>query len=639
MKIKLLLACLLPMLSCLAQVPYREASIAESEMKSKSKIMNIVSNANTANYDMTYQKLEFTVNPLVYAPYISGKVTSTFTALSNMNTVTFDLAKALNVSSVKRNNQPLTYTQNTSNELVINLGTAVAAGTSATVEIIYAGNAPQGQEAFTRDTHNGSPIIYTLSEPFGSSDWWPCKEDLTDKIDSIDVYITAPTQFVSVSNGLEISQTINGNSKTTHFKHNYPIPAYLVAIAVTDYVIIEQEAGTSPNNFPIINYIYPESVDFVEDQLEVTLPIMDLFESLFQTYPFSTEKYGHAEFEFGGGMEHTTVSFMGGFSRGLIAHELAHQWFGDKVTCGTWQDIWLNEGFAVYLSGLVIEDQDGDSAYRYYKQNEIDYITYYPGGALYLTPEEAQNSDRIFSSRLTYAKGGMVVNMLRLKLGQEAFLLGVNNYLNDPTIAYKTAVTAQLQAHLETASGMDLSEFFNDWVYNQGYPSYTVSAYNDVPGKVKVRINQTQSHPSVNFFEMPVPVRLKGNNGQQLDVVLDNTFNGEYFIVDCPFTLTNIEFDPNRDIISANNSATLDVQKFNEITGVKLYPNPAANILYSSLENNAEIQKATFRNALGQVVMRSTNENSWNISALASGVHFITIETTQGTATLKFVKQ
>ena len=639
MKIKLLLACFLPLLSCLAQVPYREASIAESEMKSNSKTMNVVSNLNTANYDMTYQKLEFTVNPLVVAPYISGKVTSTFTALSTMNTVTFDLAKALNVSSVKRNNVALTYTQTNSNELIINLGAPVNTGSSATVEITYAGNAPQGQEAFTRTTHSGSPIIYTLSEPFGSSDWWPCKEDLTDKVDSIDIYITAPQQFTSVSNGLEMGQTFNGNSKTTHFKHNYPIPAYLVAIAVTDYIIIEQEAGTAPNTFPIVNYIYPESVSFVEDQLEVTLPIMDLFESLFQTYPYSTEKYGHAQFSWGGGMEHTTVSFMGGFSRELIAHELAHQWFENKLTCGTWQDIWLNEGCAVYLSGLVIQNQDGDSAYRSYKQSEIDYITYFPGGAVYLTPEEAQNSDRIFSGRLTYSKGGMVVNMLKLKLGQEAFLLGVNNYLNDPALAYKTAVTGQLKAHLEAASGMDLTEFFNDWVYNQGYPSYTVSAYNNEPGQVKVRINQTQSHPSVSFFEMPVPVRLFGANGQQMDVVLDNTFNGEYFEINCPFTVTNIEFDPNRDIISLYNSSTLDNQKFNEVTGVKLYPNPASNMLYSSLENDAEIQKATFKNALGQVVMQSTNENSWNVSALASGVHFITIETSQGTATLKFVKR
>lgn len=627
------------MLSCLAQVPYREASIAESEMKSNSKTMNITTNPNTSNYDLTYQKLEFTVNPIVVAPYISGKVTSTFTALSSMTTVTFDLAKSLNVSSVKRNNQPLTYTQNTSNELVINLGTAVDAGNSATVEIIYAGNAPQGQEAFTRSTHSGTPIIYTLSEPFGSSDWWPCKQDLTDKVDSIDIFITAPIQFTSVANGLEIGQTINGNSKTTHFKHNYPIPAYLVAIAVTDYIILEEEAGTAPNTFPIINYIYPESLDFVESQLEATIPIMDLFESLFQTYPYATEKYGHAQFGWGGGMEHTTVSFMGGFSRGLIAHEMAHQWFGDKVTCGTWQDIWLNEGFAVYLSGLVIEDQDGDSAYRDYKQSEIDYITSSSGGAVYLTEAEAENSDRIFSSRLTYSKGGMVVNMLRLKLGQEAFLLGANNYLNDPALAYKTATTSQLKAHLETASGQDLTEFFNDWIYNQGYPSYTVSAYNSAAGQVKVRINQTQSHPSVNFFEMPVPVRLKGTNGQQMDVVLDNTFNGEYFEVACPFPVINVEFDPNYDIISADNSAFLDNQEFNKITGVKLYPNPAANMLYSSLENDSEIQKATFRNALGQVVMQSTNENSWNVSALASGVHFITIETTQGIATLKFVKQ
>ena len=107
--------------------------------------------------------------------------------------------------------------------------------------------------------------------------------------------------------------------KTTHFRHSYPIPAYLIAIAVTNYQIYTQQAGTAPNNFPIVNYIYPESMATVQTQLAVTLPIMNLYESLFETYPFAAEKYGHAQFGWGGGMEHTTVSFMGGFDRELIA--------------------------------------------------------------------------------------------------------------------------------------------------------------------------------------------------------------------------------------------------------------------------------------------------------------------------------
>ena len=218
--------------------------------------------------------------------------------------------------------------------------------------------------AFTTSQHFGTPIMWTLSEPFGARDWWPCKQDLSDKIENIDFYITAPSAYKGVANGLEVSEIANNNgTKTVHYQHNYAIPAYLVAFAVTNYQIYQQTAGTAPNTFPIVNYIYPENYNSAVNQVAVTLPIMNLFENLFETYPFHEEKYGHAQFGWGGGMEHTTVSFMGSFSRDLIAHELAHHWFGNKITCGTWKDIWLNEGFAEYMSGLVYENLDGETAF------------------------------------------------------------------------------------------------------------------------------------------------------------------------------------------------------------------------------------------------------------------------------------
>ena len=426
--------------------------MVEAEMKSAAAIQNIQVNPNTQNYDVTYQELRFTVDPAVYN--ISGQVTTTFTALSNMNNITFDLTNQLGVSSVTMNSNALSFVQNANNELVITLPTTITTGNNATVIITYGGTPATGEQAFTASTHNGIPVIYTLSEPFGARDWWPCKQDLNDKIESIDVYITAPTAYVSVSNGLEQSAIDNGNgTKTTHFHHGYPIPAYLVAIAVTNYQVFTQTAGTAPNDFPIVNYIYPENFSTAQTQLAQTLPIMNVYETLFEPYPFHNEKYGHAQFGWGGGMEHTTVSFMNSFGRNLIAHELAHQWFGDKITCGTWKDIWLNEGFAEYLSGLVVENLDGISSFVSWKNGKIGNITSQTNGAVYLTDSEALNVNRIFSGRLSYNKGAMVIHMLRWKMGDTAFFQAIQNYLADSNLAYKYAVTTDLKSHLEAVYG------------------------------------------------------------------------------------------------------------------------------------------------------------------------------------------
>lgn len=637
MKKTYLLLFLFSITSSFSQTNEKELNeIVEAEMKSASNLMELAVNPNTLNYDITYQKLEFTVNPAVYN--IVGKVTTTYTALSDMSTVTFDLTNELVVSSVKLGATNLTFLQNANDELVITLPSTQLLGTSRTIEINYSGAPATGEQAFTTSTHNGTPVIYTLSEPFGARDWWPCKQDLNDKINSIDVYITAPSQYVSVSNGLEISQVVSGVNKTTHFHHNYPIPAYLVAIAVTNYSIFNQTAGTVPNDFPIVNYIYPETLTpAVQTQLAQTPLIMNLFETLFEVYPFHNEKYGHAQFGWGGGMEHTTVSFMQNFSRGLIAHELAHQWFGNKITCGTWKDIWLNEGFATYLSSLVIENFDGNTAFIANKDGMISNITSQPNGALYLTDTEATNVSRIFSGRLSYNKGAMVLNMLRLKMGDVMFFQALKNYLADSNLAFKYAVTSDLKSHLEAVYGSSLTEFFDDWVYKQGYPTYTVTAQNWGAGQAKITIGQTQSHFTVSFFEMPVPIRLTGAGGLTFDTVLNNTTNNQEFIISVPFAVTGVQFDPEKDIISKNNTATLANENFELENGIAIYPNPVQNELHIQLPSNITINSVSLFNGIGQKVLENSNSD-FSVSALSSGVYYVEIETSEGTFHKKIIK-
>ena len=508
-------------------------SISEAEMKSASKNRLLTVNPNTLNYDITYHKLEFTVDPAVAS--ISGKVTTTYTATDDMNTITFDLIDTMIVSDVIINGASVVFAQPGSDELVINLPNTQLSGTSATVQILYSGDpTSSGFGSFTVDTHAGVPVLWTLSEPFGARDWWPCKQDLNDKVDSIDVFITAPSQYVAVSNGIEPeAPVIIGADKITHFHHSHPIPAYLIAIAVTNYQVYNQQAGlgtlASPY-YPVIHYLYPETAAANIASVQILPSILNFFESKFGNYGFRNEKYGLCQFGWGGGMEHTTVSFMtagntGAYSRSLIAHETGHQWFGDKITCGTWKDIWLNEGITEYLSGLTTEFLDGNTNFRAWKNAKINNITSQTTGAVYLTDAEALNVNRIFSSRLTYDKGSMVNNMIRYKMGDTMYFEAMYNYINSPMFAYKYAITTDFQSQLEAVYGSSLQEFFNDWVYKQGYPTYTIAVQNFGAGQAKITVNQTQSSATVSFFEMPIDIKITGAGGLSQTIRLENTTN------------------------------------------------------------------------------------------------------------------
>lgn len=604
-------------------------------MESQNTTLGFTANPNTANYDLVYNRLQLDVNPAYQ--YINGEVTAYYKANEIMSSIVFDLASNMNVAQVLQRGNSLSFSRS-GDELIIDFLTDLNPTVLDSLTIKYSGIPDDSDDAFVTHTHNGTPALFTLSEPFGAKEWWPCKHDLNDKIDSIDVFIKAPSQYVAVSNGVEQSIELDGlGNKITHFKHNYPIPAYLVAIAVTNYQLMTQTAGTAPHTFPIVNYLYPENFNSASNQLAVTLPIMNLFENKFGTYPFANEKYGHAQFGWGGGMEHTTVSFMGGFGRSLIAHELAHQWFGNQITCGSWQDIWLNEGFASYLEGMVVEELDGATSFVDWKQNKISNITSVNGGSVFVPESDANNSNRIFSSRLSYNKGAMVVNMLRFVLGDTHFFQAINNYLNDPQLMYSYAVTSDLKAHLEQVSGLDLTEFFNDWVYNQGYPKYTIQANNLASGQVKVKINQTQSHSSVSYFEMPVPIRLYANGGVFQDVVLENTYNGQEYILDIPFVVTNVDFDVKKDIISRSNSAFLSDENF-ELEKVYIFPNPTQSKLNLSLPNSIQLESVRFYDINGKFISETKDQTSWDISEFSEGVYLMDVQTNKGFKQLKVLK-
>ena len=628
---KMILSTVLMLVSLLFYAQKQDVlkDIVESEAKSASQIIYHRANQNTGNYDIKYHRIELNIDPAQSG--LSGDITTYFEAKSNTSQIVFDLASNMTVQDVIQRGNSLSFTQNTDDELIITLPETLNQGVLDSLTVSYSGTpVSTGFESYSQTTHNGVPIVWTLSQPYGAKAWWPCKQDLNDKIDSIDVHLTTPRftpqneDYVAVSNGIEIGQVINGSDKTTRFKHRYPIPAYLIAIAITNYSVYTEEVPNNGNPFDIINYVYPESLGAAQAGTPITLDIMNFFIDKFEPYPYADEKYGHAQFGFNGGMEHTTISFMGNFSRELITHELAHQWFGNKVTCGSWQDIWLNEGFATYLYGLVIEEFDGNTAFTTWKQQRSNFITSQPNGSVYIQPQDTVNVARIFSSRLSYNKGAMVLHMLRKKMGDDNFYQGLGNFLAHPDLAFNYAKTSDFIPIMEAASGLDLTEFFNDWLYNQGYPTFTVLWNQPNSNQIQINLSQSTSHSSVDFFETDVTLQLLGSQGEVQEITLSHTGQNQEFVESVNFDVVSVIFDPNADIISRNNLVTLSVEDFDVADNIQISPNPVTDYLTIIKPEFAEIFGYTIYNSIGQKVIVSNRfSNIIDLENLGTGFYVI----------------
>lgn len=619
------------------------STIIQQEQQQGEQLLNFRVNELTQNYDLKYLRMELNLNPDV--AFISGKITSYFTTKeAAVDAINFDFRDNMQVQQVTYHGISLNWTLAGDN-LHIELPAPLALGTFDSITIAYEGFPESvGFGAFETGNHNGTPVLWTLSEPYGAKTWWPCKQDLNDKIDSIDVIVKTDAGYRVASNGLLVSEQTIGNEKIYHWKHRYPIPAYLIAVAVTNYAeYSEKMALNNGDSLLLQHYIYPENLAGYIPQLQKTKEFILLFDQIFGTYPFSEEKYGHAQFGWGGGMEHQTMSFMGGFSDNLIAHELAHQWFGDKVTCGSWQDIWLNEGFATYLNGLIYDFLGSQQDWHNWIANQINYVTSQPGGSVWVP--DTTNVGRIFNGRLSYAKGAMLLHMLRWQLGDDNFFQAIRNYLNDPQLAYGYARTADLQYHLEQQSGQQLTEFFDDWFYGEGFPSYNIVG-EALPGqKLKITAWQSTSHPSVDFFEMPIPVLVKGSAEDTL-LILNHQYNGQEFFFDLGFPATEIQFDPDLWILSANNSATLTITQTSDepawAGALSLWPNPSSNQLSLEVHNHSPALKGVeIASTDGKVLLRldaTTFPVVVNIEQLPPGAYLCSIFSHDGAVVRKFVK-
>lgn len=551
-----------------------------------------------ADYIPTYYRLEMNLNP--YQESFSGKTTMRFKTTQNTSLIKINAQPNLNIESIYYHSIPITNYSRNGTVLSIQIPNSLPENQLDSISISFSGNA-SNSSGLNLGYHSGIPIIETLAEPWHASSWWVCKDDLVDKVEQIDIFITHPSEFKAAANGVLKSFTPSGNGNTiSHWRHNYSIPSYLVGIAVTNYVEYNNTVDISGTTVPIINYVYPETLSNWTNSLDAVPNYIEFLSEKFGDYPYKNEKYGHAQWNRGGGMEHSTMSFMGGFGFDLVVHELAHQWFGNKVTCSTWNHIWINEGFADYCPGLMIEELNGSNSFKNWKQNRINIITDQTWGSVY-NPEE-NNESRIFNSRLTYRKGSMAVHLIRFILNDDPlFFQSLTNFLNDPAYSYGYASTEDLKMSLENSTNRNWDNYFNQWIYGEGHPIFDIELnHNTSSDNYSLHFEQSTSHPSVSFFETPFEIKFNGNNGQSEIRRYNLTQNNQSFLVeDLPFTVTSYIPNPNADVICEINSAELNTNEFEEFH-FSVYPNPA--IEQFTVQSSDRIDKIQIFNALGQII-------------------------------------
>jgi aminopeptidase N len=602
--------------------------IALQEAHHHQQQVDFRNNELTGSYDLKYHRLQWRIDPAVR--YISGAVTSHFVPTeANFQQIVFDLSDQLTVDSVLFHGQPVTFSQPGDQSLQINLPQLLPEGSLDSVTVFYQGVPPNsGFGSFIRTNHQGTPVLWTLSEPYGARDWWPCKQDLGDKIDSIDVFVQTATDYKVASNGVLTEIIPTGAEHIYHWRHRHPIATYLIAIAVTNYeAYSDWVALPTGDSIEVLNYVYPENLGYAQANTGVTVDYIELFNDLFGLYPFADEKYGHAQFSWGGGMEHQTMSFMYNFSEGLVAHELAHQWFGDYITCGSWEDIWLNEGFATYLEGLTKEFVIGGDAWMNWKVSRINSVTEQPGGSVRVP--DTTSVGRIFNSRLSYSKGAMLLHMLRWRLGDEDFFGALQLYLLAQANGY--ARTSDLQAALETQSGLALDEFFADWYAGEGYPSYHLQWWPTTQG-IGFLVSQSTSHASVDFFEGPLPVYVAGE-GRDTLLRLEHTTNEQFFLPYLDFVPEEVIFDPDRWLLTGENlveqiEAITHSEDPLEDSSWQVYPNPVREVLQWRWESaQPTVQQVHLINAAGQRVISAGNVGELNLTGLPAGLYWLEVFT------------
>jgi aminopeptidase N len=594
------------------------------------------------NYNVGFYFLDLNVSDT--STYIQGHAAVYLTLQeTGVRQIALDFYHLLVADSVQVNHRHATCAH-TGDLLNVDIPVAVQPDSNVIVDVFYhglgksAGDVPGIYNKVNAALNK--TVTWTLSESFHALSWFPCKQSLTDKADSVYVFLSMDKSLKAGSNGLlTASIDLPGNRVRYEWKCRYPIDYYLISFAVSDYRDYSFFARKDNSDSLLIqNYIYNSDTYFEQNKalIDKTADLIRMYSDLYGEYPFHAEKYGHCVAPSGGGMEHQTMTTLVNFSFLLVAHELAHQWFGDYVTCKTWQDIWINEGFASYSEYLADEKLISKTEADNWMVRTQDYVRTLPAGSIYVPDASMNDEDRIFDFRLTYSKGAVIIHMIRQEVGDDNLFFSIcREFLN--RYKHGTASGSDFRNILTEMTGHNFDQFFEQWYYGEGYPTQAFNWYHQ-HDTLYVRSLQTTS-ASTPLFNILIEYQVTVNNRDS--VISHRQESGlDNWHVYLPGDVTSVKIDPKHwllmEVAGISQTNIID-----ENSHFVLTPNPARDKINLRFAEPVHPYSVYLADSAGKIMFSDEAKNAdttIDVSHLSKGMYLIIVDQNNVIYQTKFIK-
>lgn len=618
------------------------------------------------NYDVKEYILDLNIEN--NSDSISGNVImNAISVVSVLDTIVVELTNSIAVNqpymivdSVLLNGNICSYSHY-NNLIFIESNLLISNGDIFTTQIFYHGKSTYYTCGIYKENYANSNHTLSFSEPAGSDYWWPCKQDLTDKADSVTFYITTDTANLSASIGLLKSTEFLPDGKVKYkWQTNYPVETYLISFAVGEYTEHKTYAQLANSNDSVLiqSFLLPESNLYQTHLIAVekTKDIMYLFSELLGDYPFKYEKYGYA---LGGqirasqnhtictlgyeSMDTNSASYFNGLMyHYVIAHELGHQYFGNYVSNSKWKYWWLSEGFASYMEYVALQNLESQQKADEWIINAHNEVKKNTGGSIDVQDLNLSDTYSGLSYRLHYKKAASLLHMLRYEINNDSVFYEVlRTYL--ATYANSSASTEDFRQVAEAVTGMNFYDFFQQWYYGKGYPIFNLS-YNHDGDTLKINSIQTSSFAYTPLYKTHFDLMISHAGGDTIVRLFQNTNNDNFNIV-FPYEITSIKFDPNYWLIEKHNIWTVGINENEKPDNFLVYPNPTKDILTIISKNPQKLSgsEVEIYDISGKLISQhklGLYQTNINVKTLNKGLYLIKVVNKEKVFYVsKFIKQ